>query len=1167
VEDRLTGASLALKVPRPGVPAAESEERFAREYTILQHLRGGALPGPVALRRLPDGAPGILMEPILGTPLDAHEQPLPWNRETLAHLFHLAACLGWLHQLGWCHLDLKPANVVLERDSGHARLLDAGLMARVGEAVPPRGTPGYVAPEMARGQAWDERADLFSLGAVFYRLLAGRDPFPGGSPGEILARAVRGRVTRLELLREDLPPPLVALVGSLLEPDPERRPRGVSEVLETLTRVAELEGWPPVPPPRAPAAAGGDGPPIPRPELEPVLARMGSEETRPLGIVLLEAPMGTGRDAVARDLADRLAHRGMAAEHVALEELGIRSPGELERTLLRVLGSPEAVGTAGPGAVADALWEHPSQLVLDLGAEAPGWFGEWLRRLVLGLASAAARMPRTGPVPGLILLAGSGLQGLPDPPGLSPLRRALGPLPTEVLTPYAEERLRWLAPWRAAEGPSAAELADLSHGYPEILWALLRQVLTGAPMPEEPATLVENLVAEGIATLDEGDRAVLGLLELAGQPADPQTLGLAAGMPPAAVRESLERLRRRGLVRSTARGWSVTYPEVVRLRGPLAVSDLEAARRAWTRALGRRRHALGTEAHAAWARLLASSGSPAAPRALLGAALRLYREERVAEAADLLERAWRARGDRPAAPGEDARWRWVARLLGLLLLELNRVHQPLFGELVDEILPPKDPVGIALRMRRSLGGGDGEIFRGPGDPLRERLPAPLLAPWAVAHVLVVRETEGGERACAVAAQVVERLRGRGLQGLRAFVLSVWLQQALLSGREEAGLVLQRLEALASESPGLSARIESLLGSGLLRFHRGELQPAREAVQQAVAALRRAGRMRALSWALSLLGGIAFEMGRWEEALGANRELVAILELTRQWREALNARRNLVLIRTRQALYEAALEEAEGLRQRVEQEGSRIPPSDRVAFAAMIAAPYLPVGRTASARAILEALGPRAGESIERFDEVIFLAVRARCGSDHPGEGFREMDPSWSRRADERAAEGGFHEVAAEICFNVAWDALRVEDVATAQSWLARVPPHGEALHLKAWRLLVESALRGLEGSWNAPEGHELLRSAQELIQELQRMGLPELLWRMEYVVAHALLALGDRPAASETLRSAWQRVRRIVTAMREERHRQGYLRSPDPSRLVRLLRKLGWRDPLLQIGP
>jgi len=86
------------------------------------------------------------------------------------------ASVAYLHGHGVLHLDVKPANVIAEQ--GRAKLLDLSLVRRPGRGVRGRGTRPYLSPEQARGGAFTAATDVWGLGSVIYRALAGDTPFP-----------------------------------------------------------------------------------------------------------------------------------------------------------------------------------------------------------------------------------------------------------------------------------------------------------------------------------------------------------------------------------------------------------------------------------------------------------------------------------------------------------------------------------------------------------------------------------------------------------------------------------------------------------------------------------------------------------------------------------------------------------------------------------------------------------------------------------------------------------------------------------------------------------------------------------------------------------------------------------------------------------------------------
>ena len=133
----------------------------------------------------------------------------------------LARAVAALHRAGIVHRDIKPDNIILERD-GSLKLIDLGVVRVPGleDAAPENipGTAGYMAPEMYDGEAGNEATDIFALGVTLFRAFTGE--FPYGNPD---AGPPRGRPKALSMLRADLPGWLEAALGRAVALDPQER--------------------------------------------------------------------------------------------------------------------------------------------------------------------------------------------------------------------------------------------------------------------------------------------------------------------------------------------------------------------------------------------------------------------------------------------------------------------------------------------------------------------------------------------------------------------------------------------------------------------------------------------------------------------------------------------------------------------------------------------------------------------------------------------------------------------------------------------------------------------------------------------------------------------------------------------------------------------------------
>ncbi len=137
------------------------------------------------------------------------------------------------------HRDIKPDNLMLTElssvkiaDLGIAHATDAGAGATPDGGI--LGTPHFISPEQARGQALDTRSDLYSLGATFFRMLTGRTVFSGESAAEIVKKQVKETAPAVRDLRPDVPQPVSDIVAKLLEKDPANRFQSCAELITAL---------------------------------------------------------------------------------------------------------------------------------------------------------------------------------------------------------------------------------------------------------------------------------------------------------------------------------------------------------------------------------------------------------------------------------------------------------------------------------------------------------------------------------------------------------------------------------------------------------------------------------------------------------------------------------------------------------------------------------------------------------------------------------------------------------------------------------------------------------------------------------------------------------------------------------------------------------------------
>jgi len=246
-EDQELGRKVAVKILHERYANDEQfVERFRREAT---HAAGLSHQNIVSIydRGSADGSYFIVMEYVEGRTLKellVTRGPCPVP-VAISYARQILAALRYAHRNGIIHRDIKPHNVIVDRE-GRIQVADFGI-ARAGtsqmtEAGSIIGTAQYLSPEQARGAPVDESSDLYSTGVVLYELLTGKVPFTGETAVEIAMKHLSQVPAPPSTIRPEIPHDLDLVVLRALAKDPADRYRSAAEMDRDLELVARGEG-------------------------------------------------------------------------------------------------------------------------------------------------------------------------------------------------------------------------------------------------------------------------------------------------------------------------------------------------------------------------------------------------------------------------------------------------------------------------------------------------------------------------------------------------------------------------------------------------------------------------------------------------------------------------------------------------------------------------------------------------------------------------------------------------------------------------------------------------------------------------------------------------------------------------------------------------------------
>lgn len=240
---------VAIKALAPQLATtAAARRRFAREAQAAAAVSHDHVVTIHAVEET-NGLPYLVMQYVPGRTLqDRLDRQGPLEvKEILRIGMQAASGLAAAHAQGLVHRDIKPSNILLENGVQRVRISDFGLARAIDDSCLTQngvvaGTPEYMAPEQARGEALDARADLFSLGSVLYAMCTGRPPFRAANTPAVLRRVEEETPRPVRELNPDIPDWLAAAITRLHAKDPADRFQSAAEVADLLCRhLAQLQ--------------------------------------------------------------------------------------------------------------------------------------------------------------------------------------------------------------------------------------------------------------------------------------------------------------------------------------------------------------------------------------------------------------------------------------------------------------------------------------------------------------------------------------------------------------------------------------------------------------------------------------------------------------------------------------------------------------------------------------------------------------------------------------------------------------------------------------------------------------------------------------------------------------------------------------------------------------
>ena len=237
----LKGERLAIKL----LSGENAKNREEIAFLKHEHLVGRGLDHPRVIKIYEFGtdheAVYLAMELFAAPNL---KQWINQGIETLAPLaskviLQAAEGLAYFHSQGWVHRDIKPDNYLMKPD-GEVKLIDFALAVRPKRGLARlfsgkskiQGTRSYMSPEQIRGQALDQRADIYSFGCMIFEVLGGKPPYTGNSTNDLLTKHLRSPIPPLQGSNRNVTDSVAQLIRKTMGKTPAERPQSMEEFLQ-----------------------------------------------------------------------------------------------------------------------------------------------------------------------------------------------------------------------------------------------------------------------------------------------------------------------------------------------------------------------------------------------------------------------------------------------------------------------------------------------------------------------------------------------------------------------------------------------------------------------------------------------------------------------------------------------------------------------------------------------------------------------------------------------------------------------------------------------------------------------------------------------------------------------------------------------------------------------